>query len=63
MKAPFVWFGGKRRVASWVWDALGDVTRPMTLRELRNRLVAKPGMFDGEDWGGCGCFVDVEALI
>lgn len=25
MKAPFVWFGGKRRVASWVWDALGDV--------------------------------------
>lgn len=25
MKAPFVWFGGKRRVASIVWDALGDV--------------------------------------
>lgn len=24
MKAPFVWFGGKRRVASVVWDALGD---------------------------------------
>ena len=25
MKAPFVWFGGKRRVAPLVWDALGDV--------------------------------------
>lgn len=41
-------------------DRTGDVTRPMTLRELRTRLVAKPGMFDGEDWGGCGCFVDEE---
>ena len=25
MKAPFVWFGGKRKVASQVWEALGDV--------------------------------------
>ncbi len=25
LKAPFVWFGGKRKVASQVWDALGDV--------------------------------------
>jgi DNA adenine methylase len=25
MKAPFVWFGGKRRVAPQVWEALGDV--------------------------------------
>jgi len=25
MKAPFVWFGGKRRVSSQVWEALGDV--------------------------------------
>ena len=25
MKAPFVWFGGKRRVADVVWSALGDV--------------------------------------
>jgi len=25
MKAPFPWFGGKRAVASDVWDALGDV--------------------------------------
>lgn len=24
MKAPFVWFGGKRRVAHHVWAALGD---------------------------------------
>ena len=25
LKAPFVWFGGKRRVADLVWSALGDV--------------------------------------
>jgi len=25
LKAPFVWFGGKRKVATQVWDALGDV--------------------------------------
>ena len=25
MRAPFVWFGGKRRVAPQVWAALGDV--------------------------------------
>ncbi len=25
LKAPFIWFGGKRRVASEVWAALGDV--------------------------------------
>ena len=25
MKAPFPWFGGKRRVAGWLWAALGDV--------------------------------------
>lgn len=25
LKAPFVWFGGKRRVAAEVWQALGDV--------------------------------------
>ena len=25
LKAPFVWFGGKRKVAPQVWSALGDV--------------------------------------
>ena len=25
LKAPFIWFGGKRKVAAQVWDALGDV--------------------------------------
>jgi site-specific DNA-adenine methylase len=25
VKSPFVWFGGKRRVAPQVWEALGDV--------------------------------------
>jgi DNA adenine methylase len=25
LKAPFIWFGGKRRVAAQVWEAIGDV--------------------------------------
>ena len=25
LQAPFVWFGGKRKVAAEVWDARGDV--------------------------------------
>jgi len=25
LKSPFVWFGGKRKVATEVWAALGDV--------------------------------------
>ena len=25
MQAPFIWFGGKRKVAAEVWAALGDV--------------------------------------
>jgi len=25
MKAPFIWFGGKRKVAPQIWEALGDV--------------------------------------
>ena len=25
LQAPFIWFGGKRKVAAEVWDALGDV--------------------------------------
>lgn len=25
LKSPFVWFGGKRKVAPQVWEALGDV--------------------------------------
>ena len=25
LKAPFIWFGGKRKVAPQVWAAIGDV--------------------------------------
>ena len=41
-------------------DRRGGVTRPMTLRELRERVEAgsEPDAFD---IGGCGCFVDTEA--
>jgi hypothetical protein len=33
----------------------------MTLREFREQREAQPGMFDGEEWGGCGCFTESEA--
>jgi hypothetical protein len=25
LRAPFPWFGGKRRAAQWIWQALGNV--------------------------------------
>lgn len=37
-------------------DRTGGVVRPMTLREFRERQERAPGLFDGEEWGGCGCF-------
>jgi 3'-phosphoadenosine 5'-phosphosulfate sulfotransferase (PAPS reductase)/FAD synthetase len=39
-------------------DRRGGDTRPLTLGEFRERLEAQPSLFDGEEWGGCGCFVD-----
>jgi hypothetical protein len=35
---------------------------PITLRRFREELEQQPGLFDDLDWGGCGCFVDEEAL-
>jgi hypothetical protein len=39
-------------------DRTGGTTRPMTLREFRERIQAEPTLFDADEWGGCGCFVD-----
>lgn len=41
-------------------DRTGGTTRPLTLREFRERIEAghQPDLFD---IGGCGCFVDTEA--
>jgi hypothetical protein len=38
-------------------DRSGGRRRPLTLRNFRERLEAAPAMFDGEEWGGCGCAV------
>lgn len=50
MKAPFVWFGGKRRVADVVWRALGDVdNRHKEVLWMSPHCVAppaQPGLFD-----------------
>lgn len=39
-------------------DRRGGSTRPLPLRELRAREMQRPGLFDGDDWGGCGCFLE-----
>jgi 3'-phosphoadenosine 5'-phosphosulfate sulfotransferase (PAPS reductase)/FAD synthetase len=33
--------------------------RPLSLSTLRQRIESQPSMFDDEEWGGCGCFVDI----
>lgn len=35
---------------------------PLTLTEFRERLDAQPSLFDGDDWGACGCTEDVVNL-
>ena len=40
-------------------DRRGGTRTPLTLRTFRERAEAK-GDVDTEEWGGCGCFVDVE---
>jgi hypothetical protein len=34
--------------------------RPLTLRRFRERIEEQPKLFDAEDWGTCGCFMDTE---
>lgn len=42
-------------------DRADGETRPLTMREFRERLQRQPGLFDKHDWGGCGCFFESEA--
>lgn len=45
-------------------DRSGGESRPMTLREFRERLEAVPdgpSLFDTDEWGGCGCLPEMEA--
>lgn len=39
-------------------DRTGGTSTPLTLRRFRERVQLQPELFDGLDWGGCGCFVD-----
>jgi hypothetical protein len=36
-------------------------TTPLTLRRFRERLEDQPTMFDKNDWGTCGCFMDEQS--
>lgn len=33
-------------------------TRSLSLRQFRERIESQPSMFDEDDWGACGCFMD-----
>jgi len=41
-------------------DRRGGITRPLTLKALRERLEKQPDAFNKFDWGGCDCFTPVE---
>lgn len=43
-------------------DRRGGTSKPMSLKEFRERLEAK-WEFDKEDWGACGCFMDEEGEV
>jgi hypothetical protein len=38
-------------------DRTGGGVTPLTLRRFREGLDSQPGLFDGDDWGACGCFM------
>ncbi len=46
------------RDVSILRDRSGGETTRLTLRELRQTLQQQPSLFDDDEWGGCGCFVD-----
>lgn len=49
-------------------DLLGDVavmrsrvggeSKPMTMKQFRQRIQREPNLFADDDWGGCGCAID-----
>lgn len=41
-------------------DRTGGESVPLTLRSFRERIDTQPSLFDQDDWGGCGCFVDLD---
>lgn len=43
-------------------DRRGGETIPLRLSVVRQAVEAQPSMLDLDDWGGCGCFVDVDAV-
>lgn len=36
-------------------DRRGGQTKPLPLRVFREQMKSHPSMFDGSDWGACGC--------
>lgn len=47
-------------------DRRGGETKPLTLTVLRSRIenedAGQAGLFDADDWGGCGCLPNADAI-
>ena len=43
-------------------ETINGIAQPLTLLDLRLRVESNPTLFDADDIGGCGCFVDEEML-
>ena len=64
---PATWSGKPRRRrprdmlgkdVSILRDRTGGTTTALSLRSFRERIERQPSMFDEDDWGACGCFMD-----
>lgn len=44
-------------------DRTGGDRKPITLRAFRERIEQQGTLFDGNEWGGCGCFTNDFDLI
>lgn len=41
-------------------EKIDGTSIPITLRAFRERVDKQPSLFDEDDWGGCGCFTELE---
>jgi len=39
-------------------DRTGGSTTSLSLQSFRERIERQPSLFDADDWGACGCFMD-----
>ena len=45
---------------SMLKEVRDGIAKTLPLVELRRRIESEPTLLDGDEWGGCGCFVETE---